>query len=216
MNTLYHYVHCPFCVRVRMACGYLNLKFKSVVLPYNEEERPKRLTGKKMLPIFQFDDASLSNESLDIIAKLDVLNRFHWPYYSDSEEWHYLEALLNNLAKDIHNLVMPYWVYTPEFDPESRQYFMSKKEQKRGPFSELMKNRYRFQESLRPKLVNLEKDLQAFWKSPEFRLFDILLASHLWGLYVLPEFQFSPQLHAYLQEVKKRCRFEYHEDFWLD
>ena len=43
---------------------------------------------------------------------------------------------------------------------------------------------------------------------------DIMLSSVLWGLYVLPEFQFSPEIHHYLQHLKRKCHFEYHRDFW--
>ena len=37
---LYHYVHCPFCVRVRMILGFLQLPYQSIVLPYDDEVTP--------------------------------------------------------------------------------------------------------------------------------------------------------------------------------
>ena len=50
---LYHYVHCPFCVRVRMALGHLKIPYESIVLPYDEEEIPLEMCQKKMLPILK-------------------------------------------------------------------------------------------------------------------------------------------------------------------
>ena len=62
-------------------------------------------------------------------------------------------------------------------------------------------------------LKEVEENLDPYF-SNEFSIFDIMLASHLWGMYIFPEFQFSEKLHNYLQDVKNICSFEYHEDFW--
>jgi glutaredoxin 2 len=69
----YHYVHCPFCVRVRMTLGLLDLPYESVVVSYDDEITPVKLTGTKMLPIMSID-GKVMNESLDIMAKLDTGN----------------------------------------------------------------------------------------------------------------------------------------------
>jgi glutaredoxin 2 len=199
MTTLYHYVHCPFCLRVRMAFGLLRFSYRSQFLPYNDEKTPLSLTGKKMLPIVEFSDESL-NESLDIIKKVDTEN--------------ILKLELINEARG-ENLAMPYWVYTQEFDNESRAYFLKKKEAKRGPFPKLMTKADGFLKELEPLLKEVEESLNPFlYNESDLTILDIMLASHLWGLYVVPEFQFSPKLHSYLQEVKKKCSFNYHEDYW--
>ena len=65
--------------------------------------------------------------------------------------------------------------------------------------------------------VNLSKlsyDLKPFYKSEFFTIKDIMLAAHLWGLYVVPEFQFKPDMHFYLQQIKKLTKFNYQKDFW--
>ncbi len=56
MITLYHYVHCPFCVRVRMAFGHLKVPYKSVVVPYDDAKTPIDLCQVKMLPIIKWED----------------------------------------------------------------------------------------------------------------------------------------------------------------
>lgn len=211
--TFYHYVHCPFCVRVRMAAGLLGKPYKSVVLPYNDETTPVRLTGKKMLPIMEFDGKAI-NESLDIIAKMDEKNVLKIHELNSDPAFHIFNELLTKLGTNVHNLAMPYWIWTPEFDEESRAYFQNKKEQKRGPFKDLVRNKFQFATSISTDLEEVSKDLRPFYRSEKMTVYDILLAAHIWGLYVVPEFQFSEKVHAYLQSVKNACHFDYHQDFW--
>jgi glutaredoxin 2 len=210
---LYHYVHCPFCIRVRMALGYLNIPFESVVVPYDDEKTPIELTGKKMLPIAVIDGVA-HNESLDIIALADLTHKLKLPKMLQGPTFMELNTLLNQWGENVHSLAMPYWIWTPEFTPTSRQYFQHKKETKRGPFKELVKNRAGFEEKLNRDLEHLSKSLTPFYQSNEFSIYDILIASHLWGLYVVPEYRFPEKLHDYLQNVKASCHFEYHKDFW--
>lgn len=211
--TLYNYLHCPFCVRVRMALGYLKLPYHSEVLFYDDEATPIALTGKKILPILKADD-QVMDESLDIIAFVDKQNIFKTQDIVKSDEFKKLEKLLNELGSYVHSLAMPYWIWTPEFNSSSRVYFQKKKEIKRGPFSELVKNKDHYIQGITPLLEQIENDLSDFYKSQHLSLNDILIASHIWGLYVVPEFQFSPKIHHYLQRIKKECGFNYHNDAW--
>lgn len=211
--TLYHYVHCPYCVRVRMTFGLLNIPFNSRVLPYDDESTPVKLTGTKMLPIMEHDQGTM-NESLDIMALLDKNNRLDIKNTTESIEFKEFEAYVNFLSGYVHNLAMPYWIWTPEFNESSRAYFQKKKEVKRGPFKDLVKKSETFITALETEWPRLEQELKPFYRSGSLSLYDIILASHLWGLYVVPEFQFPPSIHAYLQRVKKECRFDYHADFW--
>lgn len=213
MITLFHYVHCPFCVRVRMAFGLLKTSYKSVVLPYNDEKTPVELTGVKMLPIAQFGEEAM-NESLEIIQKADTDNILQHQLLTSSPLGKEMEEVLNKIGSPVHNLVMPYWIYTKEFNEESRQYFQAKKEKKRGPFNELAKKAPQFLDELHQIISPLETKLRPFYNSDSLTILDIMLASHLWGMYMYPEYQFPAFLHDYLQEVKRQCNFSYHEDFW--
>lgn len=213
MIELYHYIHCPFCVRVRMALGFLKLSYKSIVISYDDEETPVSLTGLKMLPILKNSKGVIQNESLDIIRDLDSSDLLNFNNYIDSSSE--IDELLNSLGSPIHNLAMPYWIYTKEFSPKAREYFLKKKEAKRGPFSELMKKKDIFLNELSPLLEQLEIHLSPFYKSNKLTINDILIASHLWGMYIFPEFQFPEKIHQYLQSIKSQCNFEYHSDFWI-
>lgn len=211
--TLYHYVHCPFCIRVRMTLGHLNIPWISKVVPYDDETTPVKLTGKKMLPILEHDKGAM-NESLDIMAFVDKGNVLKVKETIKEQSFNEFEAYLNFLGGPIHSLAMPYFIWTPEFNDSSRAYFQKKKEEKRGPFKDLVKNQRKFIDQLEVEWPKLEKELRHFYRSENFGVKDILLAAHLWGLYVVPEFQFPTKIHAYLQSVKEKCHFNYHQDYW--
>jgi glutaredoxin 2 len=205
---LYHYVHCPYCIRVRMALGYLKLPWSSHVLPYNDEKTPLRLSGKKMLPIIVIDGKA-HNESLDIIALLDKSEKLK------TNSWGETDLILNELGQHVHNLGMPYWVWSPEFDQASRDYFIAKKSAKRGPFNELARRRNEFEAPLHSLLEQIEPQLSPYWNSTHLTVKDIALASHVWGLFAVPEFHFSQPWYDYLMKIKLECEFDYHRDFWV-
>ena len=203
--VLYHYVHCPYCLRVRMALGFLNISFKSVVLPYEDEKTPIELTGKKMLPIFEFQDQSM-NESSDIIQKLDIEKKIKFTQSFDD-----LEELTKQIGKFVHPLAMPIWVYTKEFSDSSRSYFLEKKIKSKGPFKHLHEKREIFIK-LAYEFFNENKDL--FSLNDENLGDKIFISSHLYGLYMVPDFSFPEFVHQYIQDTKQKCNFDYHVDFW--
>ena len=196
-----------------MVLGFLNKTYESRVLPYHDEETPISLAGKKMLPIATIENSSMdfvSNESLIISEKLDekrVLSE-----NVTSEDMKEVNELLSRIGQKLHPLAMPLWVNTPEFDLRSREYFISKKEKTKGPFSELIKK----SESLKKDLSNLLSKIsfpKDFYKGEKLTILDIMVASHLYGLYVLTDFYIPKACHDYLQRVRLLCHFNYHEDF---
>ncbi len=213
MSILYHYVHCPYCIRVRMTLAFLGENYRDQVLQYDDESTPLELTGVKMLPIWQDKNGKSMNESLDIIKALDKDNRIPALKQADNEE---LENWLSKLGSNVHNLAMPYWVWSPEFNESSRIYFEAKKSKKRGPFKELAKKRADFEKLIVKDLVDFESNLTPWFKSEEFTLADIMVAAHLWGLFVVPEFRFSDKMHSYLMAVKSKTKFDYHAPFWAN
>lgn len=68
---LYHYDHCPFCVRVRMILGLRGLPYESQILPNDDAATPISLIGAKQVPILQKADGTHMGESLDIVRYLD-------------------------------------------------------------------------------------------------------------------------------------------------
>lgn len=214
MKKLYHYVICPYCIRTRMAFGFLGEKYESHVVAYDDEKTPKDLTGVKMLPIMQFEDGKAMNESLDIIKAIDTEKRIDFSLYEKNQAE--IDAFLDEIAGPMYKLCMPYMIWSPEFDENSRKYFRDAKEKKRGPFSDLVKNKKEYLKQLAPALIKLRSNLHPYFLGDKFTVVDILVASHLWNLYLLPEFQFPPEVHMYLQKIKQLCQFDWHEDFWRD
>ena len=137
---LYHYVHCPFCIRVRMGLGLLGVEYESIVLPYDDEATPLKLTGQKMLPILEISNGHVINESLIILKNFDPKDIMNWSLLLKSSNQ--IDELINKIGTPVHSLCMPYWIWTPEFDPNSRKYFQEKKEIKRGPFKILIQNKH--------------------------------------------------------------------------
>jgi glutaredoxin 2 len=191
-----------------MALGFLKIPYESRVVPYDDQETPVSLIGVKMLPVLAIDDTPLK-ESLDIIRKLDQQNMLK----SDSD-LSVAEKFIKEINNPVHSLAMPYWIHTPEFTPSARDYFVKQKEVKRGPFPELVKKSEDFKIELTGLFAKFQTSLRPYFESDTMRIQDIMIAAHLWGLYVVPEFQFPKEIHQYLQNIKRDCRFNYHQDYW--
>lgn len=196
-----------------MGFGFLGTKYESVVTPYDDEMTPIKLTGKKMLPIVEYDDGTTQNESLDLIKRQDTSLKLGWDECALNLES--LNPFLDKIGGHVHNLAMPYWIWTPEFNESSRKYFQTKKEVKRGPFKNLVHNQKSYAALLATLLATeLTPNLKPFYKSDKLTIMDIMIAAHLWGMYVVPEFRFDIQVNEYLQRVKEITHFNYHEDYW--
>lgn len=195
-----------------MAAGYLKIPYESVVVGYHNEKLPMSLTNKKMLPIVELDNGKVLNESLDIIQAIDKDQSLYNDDFLKNQKS--VDNLINNLSPSLFKLSMPYMIWTPEFSPEAREYFQKKKEVKRGPFHELVLASDKLQAEFIKELEPLELNLDQFYQSNVIKLVDILIASHLWGMYLVPEFQFSKKIHDYLMRVKKETKFQYHIDYW--
>jgi len=195
-----------------MALGYLDLAYESKMLNYDDEKTPLDLCGAKMLPIMMIDDRPM-NESIDIISKLDTQNRLNTSEFVASHEYKSFVEVINMIGSVVHDLAMPWWIYTKEFTPEAREYFEKKKSVKRGPFSELVKNKDININRAQEVMLEVEKMVHGV-NDKNLHIKDIMLASHLWGLYVVPEWQFSPKLHNYLQKIKRLTKFDYLGEAW--
>lgn len=195
-----------------MSLGFLAVPYESKILSYEDEVTPVELSGKKMLPIMVIDGTAM-NESLDIIAQLDTEKKLRTTEFINSMEFNNFSEILTMIGSVVHDLAMPWWVWSKEFSPEAREYFEKKKSVKRGPFSELVKNKDIFMEKASEVMLEVEKHIHDINENT-LHIKDIMLASHLWGLYMVPEWQFSPKLHNYLQKIKKLTKFDYLGEAW--
>ncbi len=197
-----------------MALGFLGLPYRSIILPYDDEKTPMQLIGKKMLPIMMIDGTPMA-ESLDIVRRIDTDDRLSTSAaLADATAWSELEAIVRRLSENVHALAMPHWVWTAEFTPAARNYFIAKKSLKRGPFAKLVARRTEFESALMSDLRTLSVHLRPFWDGDRFTIKDVAIAAQLWGMYVVPEFRFSQEWHDYLMAIKNLCHFEYQAGFW--
>ncbi len=212
--TLYQYLHCPYCIRVRLVLDYLNIPYNSVLLPYADEATPIKFTGKKMAPIIKKHDGTFMNESLDIIAYLDVDKKLELKTNDQANSQIFLLHWIDQISKPLFNLLMPYYLQGIEFSEEDRKYFQNKKEIKRGPFRELVKKRDQFSAEIDSYVQIMLPKLQPFFDGTKISLLDIILTSHLWGLYLAYNYRVNEKLHQYLSLVTEKCNFEYDRDWW--
>ena len=63
-------------------------------------------------------------------------------------------------------------------------------------------------------LKSMETHLKPFWNSSTLTIKDIGMAAQLWGLFAVPEFQFSPKVLDYLMQVKSLTNFNYTNFHW--
>jgi len=210
---LYHYLHCPYCIRIRIAWGYLGINYKSIIVPYSDEETPVKLTGKKMLPIAKLENGTFKNESLAIILATDKDNKLQIEGFLGSSRQSKVEEVIASFSPSLFNLVMPFFALSGEFTLKDRQYFVEKKSISRGPFDVLINNAEKFKAEIFLLLEKVENHLKPYFESEVFRVEDVVLASHLWGLYWVPEFQFSDKLQRYLEMIKKESHFNPWKDY---
>lgn len=133
---LYHYDHCPFCVRARMIIGLRGLDVAQVALANDDEATPIGLVGKKMVPILVKDDGTAMGESLGIVRYLD---EYAGGEHLDDAIRPAVQAWLDKVNTYSNQLLSPRSVRIglPEFATESaRAYFTAKKSAAYGDFAE--------------------------------------------------------------------------------
>lgn len=175
-----------------------------------------------MAPFMEISPGQFMNESLDLMKYInqtygqgtDLLGFERTDLLPQDEA---LSQFLDQLAVPLFNLVMPYWALGPEMSDADKIYFIKKKSAKRGNFSDLVLKREFFElevyRQLEPPDLNnlLEKFQEKSNSTNRINYLDILLASHLWGLYLVPEFYLPAKIHHYLQSIKKITTFNYDE-----
>ena len=124
---LYHYDHCPFCVRARMIIGLRGLDVEQIPLANDDEATPIGLVGKKMVPILIKEDGTAMGESLDIVRYLD---EYTGGERLDETVRPALQAWLDKVNAYSGQLLSPRStrIGLPEFATESaRAYYTAKK-----------------------------------------------------------------------------------------
>lgn len=211
MLTLYHYDHCPYCVKARMIFGIKNIPFQLKALLYDDEATPRSFIGAKMLPILKTEKAYMP-ESLDIVRYMD--DNFQTPLV-DWKEDSRLNEWLQSCGNAHYFLAMPRWVQASleEFKTsDSKDYFQKKKEKHIGSFSEALKNTKNLIEKMEECLKELEilfQNKNKYWAS-QLSVNDFHLFAYLRMLSVVKDISFPEKVSFYMKNLSEESKVPLH------
>ena len=212
MYALYHYDHCPYCVKARMIFGLKKISCELKALLNDDEETPRSFIGQKMVPILKTEKGFMP-ESLDIVRHIDDSSgnpSVNWKENPDLQRWF-------NTSGDTHYfLAMPRWVQAPleEFKtPAARTYFQKKKEGYIGPFEDALKDTDALTEKMSERLEQLEtllKESSPFFQEDGLSVNDFHLFAYLRALSIVKPLSFPKKTRAYMESLSKESRVPLH------
>lgn len=211
---LYHYEHCPFCQRVRLFMGFKNIPYEKIIVSYADKQTPKDLCNSSTLPIFDFGDGMVINESIDIMREIEMRHpnpigfigpveaKLQWASMAVVSLPRYFDILLPAFAD----------FYSAEWEkfPEGKEHFIASKEKKRGKiFAEIKKETPEiFTNNILPALeeiVDIVED-EYFLMGPTFSVADCVLAADLSALRTVENITLPQEIISYIERVEKKCR----------
>lgn len=208
---LFHYDHCPYCVKVRMILGLKNVDFELVTLLNDDEQTPVKMIGQKMLPILQKPDGGFLPESLDIISYIDTLSEFGEPVVGSSKKDVRLDRWFKESRLCIYSLAMPRWVRMGlgEFATLSAvAYFVNKKEKTIGSFEENLNRSGELIEKAREFLKIPESLISSgpfFW-GETLSLDDFHVFASLRSLTSVKALVFPPRINKYMGFMEEKTK----------
>ena len=207
----YHYPHCPFCQRVRLALKFKKIEYEDIPLSYADVDMPTKLIGSKMLPIIDFGDGTIMAESLDLLEALE--KRFPEPTLS--HQWlvpdlDWAQKIVVSIPQ-YFDVTLPYFLDdyegAPEFDAAGIKYFQEGKEAKRGQTFAEMKAAVPalYEKNIKPILNVISEKVGDAWIGPQFSMADCVLASDLSGLRSVRDVSVSALIIRYIERVEEEC-----------
>lgn len=210
---LYHYEHCPYCVKARMIFGLKDVSMTLQALANDDEETPIGLVGQKMVPILIKEDGTAMPESLDIVKYIDERygNAVIVNYENSRVE---IAQWLQDSRNYTYHLAMPRWVKMelPEFATESaKQYFQEKKERLNiGPFTEAIANTDKYkklaEDSLQKLAALLDSKNQFYDLGDQVHVDDFHVFATLRSLTCVKGLQWPPALKEYVDQMAERSK----------
>ncbi len=137
--NLYYYEHCPFCMRVLVTVGLLNIELDKKILLNDDEETPISMVGKKMVPILEKEPGVFMGESLDIVDYLN--NQAGNKLEKNADDIAKVETFLADIRIPSYSLTMPRVISIglKEFETQSAiDYYVKKKSEHFGESFETM------------------------------------------------------------------------------
>ncbi len=207
----YHYPHCPFCQRVRLALAYKGVEYEDIVVSYADIDTPTSLIGVKMLPIIDFGDGTVMAESLDLVAELD--RRFPDPalYFSETNADLAWASRAIMSIPGWFDVTLPHYLEAyadfGEFDEAGTKYFQEGKEAKRDVTFEQLKAvaPERYEATIRPALAAIAEKLNEGFVGESFSAADCVLAADMFGITLVPGIELPAGIKNYIESVEGVC-----------
>jgi glutaredoxin 2 len=206
-RTLYIYDHCPFCVKAEMIFGLKDVPVTFEILLNDDEKGPKRMVGKKLVPILE-EDGRFMGESMDIVAHIDAIGS---PVLTGPENPQ-IAAWLERCGKISNRLFLPRAAAAPlpEFaTTRARAYFIRNKEKWAGAFFDLFEQGPDLIREVDALLVELAPMIQ----SPEavngtLSTDDLHLFAQLRSLTIVAGLTFPGPVDAYVRRMAERAKID--------
>lgn len=208
---LYQYDHCPFCIRVRMLLGRYRPDCEIITLAYDDDETPRALIGKKMLPILIKDDGTAMAESLDIIAYLQTLDNI--PKLDPTPLPAGIDNAMKPLGDQLGLLIKPRVIHLPINDfsrPSAIRYYENKLMRQKGlNFNDCIEQTPNLIAAVEPVLNRVAEQLG----SPHFvyqhlSMADIILFPRLRNLSIISALTMPKALDDYLTYQAQQAAIE--------
>lgn len=208
----YNYEHCPFCQRVQLFLGYKNILYENIVLPYSDKKTPYDLCKSSTLPIVDFLNGKVMNESINIIREIEYTSPYPIGFIGPVEgivQWS--STIVVSLPRYFDMLLPAYYEYYKEFTEnlENAEYFKNQKEKKRNKSFEVLKSESPkiFKETILPvleEIINKVED-EYFLMGPTFSVADCILAADLSGLRLVKNIDLPKEIVSYIEKVENIC-----------
>lgn len=209
----YYYPHCPFCQRVQLFLGYKNIPYEAIVLSYHDKKTPQQLCNSETLPIFDFGNGKIINESLHIIREIENFVPHPIGFIGPVEGlFQWSSMIMTSIPKYFDILLPVLFDHYKEFIdfPEGGTYFKESKEAKRGKtFTELKSEAADiFTTNVLPLLEPIIEKVEDefFLMGPTFTVADCVLAADLSGLRLVQNIDVPKEILDYIDRVERRCR----------
>lgn len=198
---LYQYDHCPFCIRVRMILGRYRPDCEIITLAYDDDQTPRALIGKKMLPILIKDDGTAMAESLDIITYLQTLDNV--PQIDPTPLPMAIKNTMKPLGDQLGLLTKPRVIHLPINDfsqPSAIRYYENKLMRQKGlNFNDCIEKTPCLIAAVEPILNRVAEQMGSqHYVYQHLTMADIILFSRLRNLSIISALTIPTTLQAYL------------------
>jgi glutaredoxin 2 len=198
MMKLHIYEHCPFSTRARMIFGLKAIPVEISIVMEGDAETPRRLVGKKVVPILEKDDGTAMAESMDIVRYVDDMFAPKLLTEPVREE---IEAWCQDARSTISKLAIPRMTkssFAENATDAARQAYREREQRALGDLEALIGDTPRLVVEAEGLLARLELII-GDWKA--YSVTDLVLYSNLRALSIVKDLKFGPKARRFAEKM---------------